>query len=85
MRADNVAEAEMNELFQFTRDHVDNLFAGSDYKNAVGAFEGANYAAEGYYRSEQNCVMFTRTDYFCLVCRAAINQVIDEYTLAPEQ
>lgn len=84
MRADNVSEAEMNELFRFTKDHVERLFSTSEYRNSVGAFEGANYEAEGYYRSEQNCIMFTRTDAFCLVCRAAINKVIDEYTLAPE-
>ena len=81
MRADNVPEAEMNELFRFTKNYVENLFATSEYRNAVGAFEGANYHAEGYYRSEQNCLMFTRTESFCLVCRAAIDKVIDEYTL----
>ena len=81
MRTDNVSEAEMNGLFHFTKDHVDSLFSTAEYKNAVGAFEGAMYEAKGYYRSEQNCLMFTRTDNFCLVCRAAINKVIDEYTL----
>jgi hypothetical protein len=81
MRAENVPEAEMNELFHFTKDYSENLFSTSEYHNAVGAFEGANLESQGYYRSEQNCLMFTRTDYFCLVCRAAINKVIDEYTL----
>jgi len=84
MRAENVPEAEMNELFRFTKDHVENLFSTSEYRNSVGAFEGANYEAEGYYRSEQNCMMFSRYEQFCLVCRAAINKVIDEYTLTPE-
>ena len=37
--------------------------------------------ANAYYRSEQNCVMFTRVDYFCRVCADAIEAVIDEYTL----
>ncbi|MGI9262141.1 MAG: M64 family metallopeptidase, partial [Woeseiaceae bacterium] len=36
--------------------------------------------AKGYYRSEQNCIMFTRTEDFCRVCSAAIEAVIDEYT-----
>jgi len=81
MRAENVPEAEMNELFHFTKDYSENLFSASEYRNSVGAFEGALYEAKGYYRSEQNCLMFTRADYFCLVCRAAINKVIDEYTL----
>jgi hypothetical protein len=80
MRAENVPEAEMNELFHFTKEYSENLFSTAEYRNSVGAFEGANYESQGYYRSEQNCLMFTRTDYFCLVCRAAINKVIDEYT-----
>ena len=80
MRARNVPESEMNELFRFTREYSEELFSKAEYRDAVGAFEGANYQALGYYRSEQNCLMFTRTDYFCAVCKAAIEKVIDEYT-----
>jgi len=80
MRAANVSEDEMNALFRYTREFTEELFSGSRYKDAVGAFEGANYEAEGFYRSEQNCLMFTRTDHFCRVCSAAIEDVIDEYT-----
>jgi hypothetical protein len=80
MRTDNVPESEMNALFRFTKEHSEKLFAANEYKGSIGAFEGANYAAKGYYRSEQNCMMFTRTDYFCAVCAAAIEAVIDEYT-----
>ncbi len=80
MRADNAPESEMNALFRFTQEYSEKLFAANEYKGAVGAFEGANYQAQGYYRSEQNCLMFTRTDYFCSVCAAAIEKVIDEYT-----
>lgn len=80
MRADNVPESEMNELFRFTEEYSAKLFANSEYKGVVGAFEGANYEAQGYFRSEQNCLMFTRTDYFCSVCSGAIEKVIDEYT-----
>jgi hypothetical protein len=80
MRADNVPESEMNELFAYTKEYSEKLFAGNEYKGAIGAFEGANYQAKGYYRSEQNCLMFTRTEYFCRVCSDAIEKVIDEYT-----
>jgi len=80
MRAANVSEDEMNALFRYTKEFTEELFSKSRYKDAVGAFEGANYEAEGYYRSEQNCLMFTRTDHFCRVCAAAIEDVIDEYT-----
>ncbi|MGI9273048.1 MAG: M64 family metallopeptidase [Woeseiaceae bacterium] len=80
MRADNVPESEMNELFRFTKEYSEKLFAANEYKGSIGAFEGANYEAKGYYRSEQNCLMFTRTDFFCAVCAAAIEKVIDEYS-----
>lgn len=80
MRAANVPEDEMNALFRYTQEFTDELFAKSRYKDAIGAFEGANYAAKGFYRSEQDCLMFTRTEQFCRVCAAAIEDVIDEYT-----
>jgi hypothetical protein len=80
MRADDVAESEMNALFRYTREYSEKLFAANEYKGSIGAYEGANYQAKGYYRSAQNCLMFTRTDYFCSVCAAAIEKVIDEYT-----
>ena len=80
MRAANVSEEEMNALFRYTKEFTEELFSKSQYRDAIGAFEGANYEAKGFYRSAQNCLMFTRTDYFCSVCAAAIEDVIDEYT-----
>jgi len=80
MRAANVSEDEMNALFRYTKEFTEKLFSKTQHKDAIGAFEGANYEAEGFYRSEMNCLMFTRTDYFCRVCAAAIEDVIDEYT-----
>jgi len=80
MRADNVPEAQMNELFRENKAFAEDLFAGNPYRDAIGAFEGANYQAKGYYRSEQNCLMFTRFEQFCSVCAAAIEKVIDEYS-----
>ena len=82
MRAEDVPESEMNALFDETLAYTRELFAGNRYRDAIGAFQGANYDANAYYRSEQNCVMFTRVDYFCRVCADAIEAVIDEYTLA---
>lgn len=81
MRADNVPEEEMNRLFHDNQVFVENLFEGSGRAGVVGAFEGGNYMAEGIYRSQQNCIMFTRTRDFCAVCSEAIEKVIDEYTL----
>lgn len=80
MRKENVPESEMNKLFVEDRDVVEGLFSTATYANEVGAFEGAMYQARGYYRSELNCIMFTRTTDFCRVCSAAIEAVIDEYT-----
>ena len=80
MRAENVPEAEMNKLFADEQRYVEGLFSPALYSDAVGAFEGASYQAKGYYRPEMNCIMFTRTEDFCRVCSAAIEDVIDEYT-----
>lgn len=80
MREDNVPEEEMNALFRATQEFTEALFSPAPYSDAIGAFEGANYQAEGYYRSEMNCIMFTRTTHFCRVCSDAIEAVIDEYS-----
>ena len=46
----------------------------------VGAFEGANYEARGFYRPQADCIMFTRDNVpFCAVCRRAIEQILDLY------
>ncbi|MGI9223490.1 MAG: M64 family metallopeptidase, partial [Woeseiaceae bacterium] len=83
MRAADVPEGDMNALFNYTKEYSEGLFSKAEYRDVIGAFEGANYEAQGYYRSEQNCIMFTRVDSFCQVCAAAIEKVIDEYTLGP--
>jgi hypothetical protein len=80
MRADNVPESEMNALFYKNQEVVEQMFSEAPNRDIVGAFEGANYRMTGNYRSEQNCLMFTRTDHFCKVCSEAIGKVIDEYS-----
>ena len=80
MRKENVPESEMNKLFRENQEIVEGMFSKAEYRESIGAFEGANYQAQGYYRSELNCIMFTRTTDFCRVCTAAIEQVIDAYT-----
>ena len=84
MRKENVAESEMNKLFHDNQEIVEGMFSKAVYRDRIGAFEGVMYQAEGYYRSEQNCIMFTRTTDFCTVCVAAIEQVINEYTRTAE-
>jgi hypothetical protein len=81
LRAENRPEAEMNELFREAYEFNLSLFARHPETNSlVGAFEGANYQAAGYYRPQMNCMMFTRHDVFCRVCREAIEEVIDLYS-----
>jgi hypothetical protein len=79
MRAQNRPESEMNELFKKERQQEDALLASEKYAGKVGAFEGADYEAHGYYRPEVNCIMFTRHKAFCAVCRRAIERVIGMY------
>ena len=67
----------MDALFREEKEHEEAMFAREKYAGRVGAFEGAMYEARGYYRPEANCIMFTRTDSFCAVCRRAIERVID--------
>jgi len=81
LRAENRPESEMNQLFTDEQKWVNELFAGYPATNSVvGAFEGANYQATGYFRSEMNCTMFTRHDHFCRVCSDALEEMIDLYT-----
>lgn len=80
LRAENRPEAEMSQLFRDEQAFVTELFAGHPQADAVGAFEGANYQATGYYRPQMNCLMFTRTDHFCEVCEGAIEEIIDLYS-----
>ena len=78
LRAEGRPEAEMEALFAEEKRRDEAMLAKA--KGVVGAFEGAKYEATGYYRPEANCIMFTRTDFFCAVCRRAIAQVIDTYS-----
>jgi hypothetical protein len=70
----------MEELFRQEREKEEAMFRAEKYAGKVGAFEGANYEAKGYYRPEVNCIMFTRNQKFCAVCRRAIERVIGMYT-----
>ena len=70
----------MEQLFRKEREKEYAMFASQKYANSVGAFEGANYQAKGYYRPQMNCIMFTRHDSFCAVCRRGIERVIAMYT-----
>ena len=81
IRAANRPEAEMDALFTEEREHDTTLLNSGEYAGKVGAFEGVNYEARGYYRPQTDCIMFTRDKVpFCAVCRRAIEQILDLYS-----
>ncbi len=79
LRAANRPESEMSALFKEDLQYNNGLFSKAKYHDAVGAFEGANYEATGYYRSEMQCLMFDRSERFCKVCNDGIAAIIDLY------
>jgi hypothetical protein len=79
LRAANRPEADMSALFQADLEHTEQMFSRVPQRHAIGAFEGANYEANGYYRPALQCIMFDRSAAFCDVCRDAIGDIIDLY------
>jgi hypothetical protein len=72
------------EADQLSKEHtakVDNYLKKSQFKDKVGAFEGAGYSAQGLYRPMLDCIMFTKgRKPFCKVCEQAIIRVIQYYS-----
>jgi len=80
IRAQHRPELEMEALFREERDRATALLTSGPNAGKVGAFEGAMYEARGYYRPQQDCIMFTRDEVgFCAVCRRAIERIIRLY------
>jgi hypothetical protein len=80
LRKERRPESEMEALFREELKFEQALFAREKYAGRAGAFEGAIYESKGYYRPEVDCIMFTRTDHFCAVCRRAIERIINLYS-----
>jgi len=64
-----------------TKVDIDGFLRNEPYYGKLGAFEGARYTAEGLYRPEVDCRMFSKTaKHFCSICNdtigAAIKRVI---------
>lgn len=84
LREDGAAESAMDRLFTEQMDRETALLGGMLHAGKIGAFQGASYEPTGLYRSEVDCIMFTRNPVgFCRVCRRAIENVIDQYTGRP--
>ena len=79
LRAANRPESDMNALFREDLARTKTLFAKQPHRHAIGAFEGANYEASGYYRPAMQCLMFDRSEAFCPVCQDGITDIIDLY------
>jgi hypothetical protein len=80
IRAQHRPEEEMEKLFAEERDRSTKLLASGPNAGKVGAFEGAQYESHGYYRPQQDCIMFTRDEVgFCAVCRRGIERIIALY------
>jgi hypothetical protein len=79
LRAAMVPETVMEELFTRQMNQENGYFANEQYKEQVGAFEGAGYLAKGLYRPQIDCIMYTRHLVFCKVCSRSIENVIDQY------
>jgi hypothetical protein len=80
LRAQRRPESEMSALFREEQAFVQSLFEGEPHQHAVGAFEGANYEARGFFRPQMQCLMFTRSSAFCRVCEDAVEDIIDLYS-----
>ena len=59
---------------------IDAWFATNPAAEVIGAFEGAGYMSEGMYRSQLDCIMFTKgVKPFCAACRRGIVEIIQRY------
>lgn len=79
IRKANLPEEVMEALFMRQMGGEDEYFAKEKYLGKVGAFEGAGYVAKGLYRSQLDCIMYTRHMQFCRICQRSIEDVMDTY------
>jgi IgA peptidase M64/peptidase M64-like protein len=80
LRAKKVEESVMEDFFMRVYHKRHEFFAQDEYKDKIGAFEGAKYNQYGLYRSQLDCIMFTRHTVHCKVCQNSISTVIDQYS-----
>jgi hypothetical protein len=80
IRRQKLPESVMEALFREELKYEQAMFHKEKYYGRVGAFEGSIYEAKGYYRPEVDCIMFTRTNHFCAVCRRAIERIVELYS-----
>jgi hypothetical protein len=82
IRAENRPEEEMSALFREEQAATTKLLGSAESAGKVGAFRGANYDAQAFYRPEIDCIMFTRNKVpFCRACQRALAQTIDRHVM----
>jgi hypothetical protein len=60
---------------------VDAYLARGAWASRVGAYEGAGYSSEGLYRSQTDCIMFSKgIKPFCAACARHIARVVEQYS-----
>lgn len=75
------AKAEGEKLSWDHQHEVDAWFAANPAAKVVGAFEGAGYSSQGMFRSQLDCIMFTKgVKPFCAACRRGIVEIIQRYS-----
>ena len=63
---------------------LDAWFAKQPQSGQVGAFEGAGYCTSGVFRSQLDCIMFSKgLKDFCAACGAGIREVLEASTDHP--
>jgi len=81
LRSQGAGEETMEALFNEVKSITKPMLEGEEHYGHTGAFEGAAYEAKGLYRSEVDCIMFTRNPTkYCCVCTRAIERIIDLYS-----
>ena len=80
IRATLAPESVMEDLFRRQMKEEDSYFDKEQYRDKVGAFEGAGYMVRGLYRPQIDCIMYTRHLVFCKVCSRSIGDVVRQYT-----
>jgi hypothetical protein len=72
------------DLSRAHQDRLDAWFAAQPQHGQVGVFEGAGYSATGVYRSQLDCIMFSKgLKDFCAACGVGIGEVVEAATDRP--
>jgi hypothetical protein len=77
----NKALVESEDLSRSHQQKVDAWFAQQPENGKVGVFEGAGYCSTGVYRSQLDCIMFSKgLKDFCAACGAGVREVLEATT-----